>query len=232
MLLYELAFACRIYAATFDEALERFRSAVAPLLDLENAAHRAALLKWLNDWGCRQFAKRYHGRASEELLTWWREQRRGRLPRRDIALADLSSDSMVAIEEAYTALAQCTASLRAGKSAEHQVAFGPAGAAKIMYALWPDALAPWDDAIRVRLGLDSGPRSYRNFLTEVVPGQIETLRVDAARFEIPLCAVPVRVGRPRSSLPKLVDEFFWVTITQDYQPPSSGTIQEWAGWAS
>jgi hypothetical protein len=232
MLLYELAYACRIYAATFDEALKRFRSTVEPKLDLENAGHRAALLKWLNEWGCRHLAKKHHGKASDELLRWWREQRRGDLPKRDLALAELSAESMDTVEKAYASLAQRAASLRAGKSGEHQVTFGPTGASKVMYALWPEALVPWDDAIRLRLHLGGEPRSYRTFLAEIVPGQIETLRVDAARFGIRLSDVPVRVGRQESSLPKLVDEFFWVTITQNCAPPASATIQEWARWAS
>jgi hypothetical protein len=232
MLLYELAYACRIYGATFDEALRRFRSSVEPLLDLENGDHRAALLKWLNKWGCRQFAKKHHGSASREILDWWVEQRRDSLLRRDIAWTDLSNESLDNIEDAYRRLTARIASVRTRKSVEYQVTFGPAGAAKILYVLWPQALAPWDDAIREGLHLDGGPKSYRTFLSEIVPSQIESLRVDAARFDILLSEVPVHVGRPDSSLPKLVDEYFWVTKTQRYKPPDSETIREWAKWAS
>jgi hypothetical protein len=233
MLLYELAYACRIYAATFDVALERFQLAVNPLLDLQRADHRAALLTWLNKWGCHQFAKGHHQKASQEVLEWWTEQSLSSVLPRDIAWTDhLSNETLDAIEQAYASLTVRTASIRARKSVEHRVTFGPAGAAKILYVLWPQALPPWDDAIRRRLQLDGGPESYRRFLSEIVPREVESLRIDATRFGIGPADIPVRVARPDSSLPKLVDEYFWVTITQNYQPPSKGTLQEWATWAS
>lgn len=232
MLLYELAYACRIYAATFDAALTRFRSAVDPMLDLENSNHRGALLEWLNKWGCRQFAKNDHRRASQELVDWWRQQRADALPRRGISWTDLSGQYIDIIEGAYRTLVASIASVRRRKSVDYEVRFGPAGAAKILYVLWPNAVAPWDDAIREELGLDGSPESYRTFLTEIVPSQIESLRLDAVRFEIPLRSVPACLGRPESSLPKMVDEYFWVTITQKYRLPSKARMQEWAKWAS
>jgi hypothetical protein len=41
-----------------------------------------------------------------------------------------------------------------------------------------------------------------------------------------------RVGRPNSTLPKLVDEYFWMTISQGYAAPSRDLIGQWATWAS
>jgi hypothetical protein len=232
MLLYELAYASRIYAATFDAALKRFWSAVDPMLDLERPDHRTALLEWLNKWGCRQFAKKHHGRASQELIDWWRQQPVTALPRREMSWTDLSGQYIDLIEDAYRMLSARTASVRSRKSVDYEVRFGPAGAAKILYVLWPNAVPPWDDAIRQELGLDGSPDSYRTFLTEIVPSQIESLRLDAARFEIPLRSIPALLGRSESSLPKMVDEYFWVTITQRYRPPSKARMQEWAKWAS
>jgi hypothetical protein len=45
-----------------------FRSVASPALDLGNVAHRKALLKRLNSWGCRQFAKDHHPMAPRALM--------------------------------------------------------------------------------------------------------------------------------------------------------------------
>jgi hypothetical protein len=66
----ELAYTCPLYAAftDFDKSIIEFRSVASPALDLGNAAHRKALLKWLNSWGCRQFAKDHHPMASRARM--------------------------------------------------------------------------------------------------------------------------------------------------------------------
>jgi len=67
--LFQLAYACRLYGefTDFDATYERFLSVTHPSFDVLNASHRKALFKWLNAWGCRQFAVDYHGLASENL---------------------------------------------------------------------------------------------------------------------------------------------------------------------
>ena len=70
MRLHELACACPLYAAftDFDKSIMEFRSVASPALDLGNAAHRKALLKWLNSWGCMHLAKHYHSMAPRALM--------------------------------------------------------------------------------------------------------------------------------------------------------------------
>ena len=81
MRLFELAYACRLYAhlAGFDRPLQDLRTAVGPVLDPTTAEHRVALFKWLNAWGCRQFAIAHHAStASESLVEWaaiWMSQK-------------------------------------------------------------------------------------------------------------------------------------------------------------
>ena len=64
MTLAELAFACFCYQrmTDYDGSYLLFRQATQPFIDLGNQAHRASLLIWLNQWGCRQFAIEYHDR--------------------------------------------------------------------------------------------------------------------------------------------------------------------------
>ena len=75
MKLSELAFACYIYGqmSDYDSSYLHFLEATNHALDLKVAEHRIELLKWLNKWGCRQFAKIYYHLASEEIETWYEE---------------------------------------------------------------------------------------------------------------------------------------------------------------
>ena len=38
------------------------------------------------------------------------------------------------------------------------------------------------------------------------------------------------LGRPTSSLPRLIDEYHWVTITRGCRAPSSERFATWASW--
>ena len=46
-----------------------------------------------------------------------------------------------------------------------------------------------------------------------------------------LADLPRRLGRPQSTLPKLVDEYYWVTITRDCKPPDPHTLERWVAWS-
>ena len=48
-----------------------------------------------------------------------------------------------------------------------------------------------------------------------------------------LLAVPsgrMEIGRPRSTLVKTIDEYYWVTITRSCAPPDRETLQLWLKW--
>jgi len=111
------------------------------------------------------------------------------------------------------------------------VRVGPTGAAKILFAFWPNALPPWDKKIRTHFGFDGSADSYADFLSNRVLPEIRTLEADAARFQIPLETIPLRIGRPDSTIPKLVDEYYWVTRSQGYDVLTKNDIQQWAIWA-
>ncbi len=231
MRLYELAYACRLYAALgdFDSSFIEFREAVKPALDLRNHAHRKALLVWLNSWGCRQFAKDYHSMASKALVGWGRLHL-NRLPHKVGALAELSDSVLDGAAEAYGDLKDRNASLRSRKSDLYRVTFGPTGAAKILFALRPNALPPWDEPIRKYFGYDGSAHSYRDFLNKVRE-EVCKLQDEAANFGISANDIPACIGRPDSGLPKLIDEYYWVTITSGYTPLGLEDLERWTRWA-
>jgi hypothetical protein len=212
----ELKHCCSLYAqqTTFDDTLKQFLSCVAPGFDPMLPRHRECLLRWLNKWKCRQFKLSDHGLASSELADWaktWPP----RLPAPAEHLTDLPSEQLRTCAEAYEALSVKTASRRRysdGRTAP--VSYGDTGASKTLFALRPNVAAPWD--AKIREGLQHrGIRSYRDFLGEVA----DQLRSLAREAGVEVHELPRVVGRPRSSPPKLIDEYNWVVYTARlYQP--------------
>ena len=215
MTLSELINACRLYEqlTDYDASLKLFRSSVAPVFDPLRAQHRSYLLKWLNSWGCRQFAIDDHPIASASLENWakiWLD----RLPPPDEHLTDTTPSQIRACFEAYEALSAMLASRRTlpdGKTSS--VTFGPTGAAKTLFALRPLLVPPWDEPIRKRLERD-GVRSFRAYLAKVAE-QLRSLSLEAG---VPVSEIPKLVGRPNSSPPKLIDEYNWVVYTRGLMP--------------
>jgi hypothetical protein len=228
MRLYELAYSCRLYAAftDFDRSIKKFREATSNGLDLNDPSHRLALLKWLNSWGCRQFAKSFHTTASENLKSWGKLYL-DRLPSPGTSMIKLAPTTLNVAAEAYANLKDRLASIRRAKS----VTFGSTGASKVLAALRPNALPPWDDPIRKRLRYDGSPESYLRYLM-TVQSQLRDIKAEAARCNIPLDEIPVVLGRPESSLPKLVDEYNWVTYTRGCVAPSIEELSRWINWTS
>ena len=231
MKLYELAFACWVYPAfgDFDKSLSEFRRKVGPDLDPFNAAHREALFVWLNAWGCRQFAKDYYAMAGRSL-TAWAERFMDRLPRRGATLVELPDSALDLAAETYGNLMERRACLRTRKSKASCVTFGPTGAAKTLFALRPSALLPWDDPIREKLNFDGSADSYRRFLQRA-QRQAQELSADAARFGLDLSRIRSVLGRPNSTICKLIDEYHRITMSKGCQPPSTDQLGMWTRWA-
>jgi len=231
MRLHELAYACSLYDAftDFDKSINEFRDTVSPAFDLSKPVHRKALLVWLNSWGIRHLSRRDHPMASKGLLEWGRRYL-DRLPHDDLGLAELPDAALVEASEAYGDLERRRASMRLTKSGPIAVTFGPTAAAKVLHALRPKAFPPWDDPIRERLGYDRSPESYRKFLGSVQE-HVRRLEEEAAHLGISATDLPKLMKRPGSSIPKLVDEFYWVTITKECAPPTEDELERWASWA-
>ena len=231
MKLYELAYMCRLYPifADYDRSLDELRRKTAGHVNVRAAAHRLALFDWLRSWGCRQFAKAYTGTASRTLTTW-AERWMANLPRETAQLTSASDVALDQVSEAYGHLKEGIASYRRLSSGRAAVTFGPTGAAKVLFALRPTLCPPWDDPIREELGYDGSRESYQKFLTRA-RREIVELMADAERRHVPGGQVPRLVGRPRSTLPKLMDEYYWVRITQGVSPPTREEMRQWTRWA-
>jgi hypothetical protein len=231
MRLTELAFACYVYGrmTDFDSSYLQFLKKTKPNLDLNNKQHRMALLKWLNDWGCRQFSIKYHELASEEIRTWYQDVG-NQLFSPDKTFLDLSDGDLASVRIAYTELVNRTASIRTLPNGDQsKVTIGPTGTAKILFALRPNSMIPWDEPMRSEFHYDGSAGDYTEYLL-CVAENLGELNETCVRMGFKLSDLPQLLGRPKSSLTKLIDEYHWVTISRKCPTPTSQELKQWVQW--
>lgn len=210
----ELKTACTEYASSrdYDRSYLRFCSATGNSLNLFREDHRTHLLSWLNSWGCRQFSKEYHPLASSEILDWYSDHV-GNLPSSAEFLSELPEEKLPAIQSAYEALSRKTASFRPrkGHSAPIRVTVSDTGASKIFFALRPQVFLPWDKDIRDSHRMKYGIFSYSAFL-KYAKACANELHDECTKRNLDFSTIPFILGRPHSTIPKLLDEFHWATV--------------------
>jgi hypothetical protein len=194
----------------YDSSLNILRERVGAALDLGNADHRAAVLSWLRQWGCRHLNRASEGTSSAALLTWaqtWEP----RLPDRERLITELATETVTTLAVACARLSETVAGTRRLANRAGPVHFGPTAAAKAMHILRPNACLPWDDPIRDGLGMGGNDAAYRGYLQLTA----RALTGIAERAGVAIGDLPGLVGRPESSPPKLIDEYLWMRITRD-----------------
>jgi hypothetical protein len=184
-----------------------FTTATAPAADFTDAAHRRAAHTWLNAWTCRI---RYPRPGEPDvfgtgLAAWWQDWREA-LPPGDVAMSELTDEQLTAAGEGYAALmATPAAQTRSVRS------FGPTAAAKLLFALRPKALMPWDEMIATTL---HGARHGAAYTAHQRLGRTwaRALLTESGLDEDALCE---RLGRPGRTLAKLLDEYCYIVYTRD-----------------
>jgi hypothetical protein len=232
MKLSDLAFTSYIFErmGDYNSSYKLFIDFSRPEINLNLDLHLSALLKWLNEWGCRQFVKEYHELAANNIKEWYSEFNR-HLISIETTIGTLTDEEIQLVEHAYASLARMTAGYRKlpGKS-ESRIEVGPTGAAKILFAIRPNALIPWDDAMRKHFHLDGSSGCYGKYLGKVRK-YVREISCECKRNGFELSELPSRLGRKDSSITKLMDEYFWVTITRGCAVPSSEELKSWLDWS-
>lgn len=211
---FGVAYTSRLYREIeAAQSLVKLRETIGPTPDLRNRDHACALLEWLNKWGCRITKKAFFA-ISDSLAEWFDE--------REFAggeLHKLQDHELKALTDAYEALLTIRE-------------FGPTAASKALFVLCPDAAIPWDAAIQRKFKLlGNAPEQYRKMLVHS-GREAAALIADAARCGISdHRAIPSAVNSQAITLPELLDEYHWVTITRRHTIPSGEELRQWAGWA-
>jgi hypothetical protein len=196
-----------------DGATRRLRAATGGRVDLNDAAHRLAAITWLRAWGCRHLRRADTPRTDEALRTWWATWS-GHLPGSQATLAGLGEADLVSAGRAYDALRAAPAARRSVKGSDIDVAFGDTATAKLLFAIRPQAFPPWDETIRLAFGKPGGSAAYVRLL------RLSAAALDglAGRLAVPVSELPEILGRPESTLPKIVDEFLLIRIAKGRRP--------------
>jgi hypothetical protein len=211
---------------TYSKSLANFRSATCDKVDLTIQKHRMALLKWLNDWGCRNLSKDQHKTASRSILNWYQMNYADLLDDQK-TLWKLEEHEIGNIAHAYGSLKDELGAKRTRYGNESEVHIGPTAASKILFAIMPKAIMPWDDAMRKSFGCDGSPQSYAKYLNAIkhLTLYIESL-CRSKGFQIE--DLPKELGRPKSTVIELVNEYIWITEAKEINLPSSEHLLRWA----
>ncbi len=229
--LRDVAVACYLFNTftSYNRSLETLRVATDGQIDLSLSSHRMAVLEWLNDWGCRHLAKDQHEVASESIREWYEEE---------ASLLQPASQQLWTVEDVQLAQAASVyASLKNRMGAhvtrqkeQYDAPIGPTAASKVLFALRPQALAPWDAAMRLKLADGDGANDYQQFL-ELVRTQACSLVEQCRRNGFDITQLPRKLGRDSSTtVVALLNEHMWMTVSSKRRLPSQETLARWASW--
>lgn len=226
----ELALACFAYGAiaSYDDSLAKLEKLLGNEPDLADAEHGIGMIKWLNQWQCRQFSLACRDDAAAELLAWYKEAETT-LPDHERDLWILTPGELEQCVPVFDSLSKKQASVRKQAGRESVVTFGPTAAAKILFALRPRIFVAWDEPIRRKLGHDGSGRSYVDFLLRLREELLD-LESQCRRHGLQLETLPGELGRPDSTPAQLLDEYYWATKTREVALPSREQVALWVEW--
>jgi len=219
MNLNELASACQLYnnKTNFDRSYLYFLKEIGNSLDLNKPEHRKALLIWLNSWACRQFIIDYHEFASEQIINWYTNLK-SLIPEKSKNIWELTDNALEKIKILHDALSNTPVSKKYRNNKEMVNHAGPTGAAKILFALRPKSLIPWDGAMRNDFEKRDSGFAYIEYIkksNEIIRNLV--IQCNNNNFEIN--ELSEKINRSYSTILKLIDEYNWVTITKGWTVP-------------
>ena len=210
----------------YNTSLRDFKSNTDSRLDLVIKEHRDALMHWLNAWGCRHLSKGQHQVASESILDWYLSNC-ATLFSDETPLWQLKDQEIRTAASVYGSLKDKTGAGHYRSGNKLKVHIGPTAASKILFAIRPKALMPWDDAMRKHFGCDGSPESYVKY-QKIVRKLAIHIRGLCKKRGLQIDDLPQRLGRPDSTVLALINEYIWVTVTRRVELPSSETLTQWA----
>ena len=198
----------------FDRTLEAARKDIGSHPDLADPEHAKRLRIWLNQWLCRIG---YPGTETDvfvgSLAAWW-DSGKDTLPPEDKRLAVLTDADLQVISGAYGDLYIRPAAIsKTGRIRR----VGPTAAAKLLYFVRPYAVTAWDKAISIGMG---GGHDQAAFLRHLTTCRSWAFSLETQGWELGLTPDEIGpyLGRPASSVAKLIDEWLYATVTGGLGP--------------
>jgi hypothetical protein len=174
------------------------------------------MLDFLRNWGCRQFKKKDSEISSMAIKAWYINHH-SELPASNKSLLEFSNDKIVSFEKLFDDLMNSHASNKNYSNQKVKHTVGPVGAAKTLFALRKNSFPPWDNPIIDKLELERNGKGYCQYLL-LVKDELSSLKEDCEQNHVDFDNLQKFLKREYASLPKLIDEFFWVSITRGCVP--------------
>lgn len=216
MTIKELEGACYLYErfTNFDKGYKKLWDVKE--LNLSQKDHIVSLIQWLRSWGCRQFKIENDEMSIQNLMNWYSSYSID-LPDCDLYLLYSSENIFNKSAGIFDKLSNTKISEKQHNDRKINVSVGPAGAAKILFALRPNFYSPWDRAIREKKQYKPNGNSYVKYLNDIKETLAE-LQIECKQNGFDISELPQKLNRKISTLPKIIDEYNWITITKKIDP--------------
>jgi len=198
----------------FDRTLASGRADIGEVCDPANPFHARLMRNWLNKWLCRiglPGADEPDDFATS-LAAWWHGIE-PTLPSPELTLAKLSPSQLEAIAGTFGDL-KTRLAFRNRHGVERSM--GSTASAKVLYFVRPLSVTAWDDRIAGHVGCDRSSKGYLLHLEKCHEWAQDVVQA-AADEGIPEDRIGLEIGRPDSSVAKLLDEYLYHVITRRWQ---------------
>ncbi|MEN6353800.1 MAG: hypothetical protein ABFD02_10130 [Bacteroidales bacterium] len=176
-----------------------------------------ALIEWLRSWGCRQFGKTDEEISINGFMKWY-EIHESKLPLPDDCLIDYDlSTNRRTIITLFDDLSRQRAAKKERDGQGIDVHIGPVGAAKTLFALRPNLFSPWDTPIYKTLDLKGDGDGYVGYLSRIQE-ELEEVKAELLNSGTEWNNLSRVLQKRHKAYPKVIDEYFWITITQGCDP--------------
>jgi hypothetical protein len=218
MKLAHLRTACYLYNQFSDyDAKYLSLSTKYPNLQLNRKDQVIAVIEWLRSWGCRQFKKTDEEISINGLMKWY-EINESKLPPPDDCLIDYDlSANRRTIIGLFDDLSNRRAARKERDGQGIDVRIGPVGAAKTLFVLRPNLFSPWDTPIYKKLDLEGGGSGYIGYLLRIQE-ELKEIKAQLLDSRVAWDNLPKILQKRHKAYPKVIDEYFWITITQGCDP--------------
>ncbi|MCK4221748.1 MAG: hypothetical protein KAX25_02675 [Dehalococcoidia bacterium] len=225
-----VALACLMFNSltSYNRSLGVLNAETESQIDLTIEEHRTSLLHWLNAWGCRHLSIKQHDVASDSIRDWYKDEY-WRLTSLTRPLWQLEDHDLAQAAAAYGSLKDRDGAQLKRRGDEHTVHIGATAASKILFALRPESLVPWDDAMRKEFGCDGSPASYEKFLG-IVRDLTHEIAALCKKNGFAIESLPQELGRSGCTVVALLNEYIWVTVSAECKLPPQETLARWAAW--
>ncbi len=197
----------------FSAEDKSYKKIVAKNFNLNSPDDCKLLLKFLNEWGCRQFKIEDHLSASIGLKKWFNDSYH-LLPKSSVCLIDQSDKKIKQYGKVFDAIKGSYASTDKRGVIK---TVGAVGAAKTLFAIRKNMFPPWDNPIIKKLELPANGKGYTTYLL-YVKEKLQKLKEECNKQNIDIKELPTILNRPHASLVKFIDEYFWLTMTKKCNP--------------